>query len=351
MHSCFRRQHLPRHEPGSRRGAMLALIAVSLFVILAFLALSVDLAYMQLSRSELRVATDAAARAAVESLSREQSVSKAITAARQIAEANEVAGQPLILGDQDIILGRMAFQTGTKWEFFPNEEPYNAIRILGRRTAGSRSGPINLFFGGVSGDRQFETQISSTAANLDRDVALVIDHSGSMLWYNRWKGLQQAVDIFLRELDRSDPIEHVSLAGYSSEARLYQPLTGDTSLIRAALSGLSPAGQTNIGGGLQAGSDSLEDPAYRRAFAAKVVVLMTDGNHNTGTDPLLVASQLAGTRSHKVHTVTFGQSANQSLMRRVAEATGGTFYHAADNNELVQIYREIALTLPVLLVD
>ena len=53
-----------RHDPRRRRGAMLVLIGLLLLVFMGAVAFSVDVAYMQLTRTQLRIATDAAARAA-----------------------------------------------------------------------------------------------------------------------------------------------------------------------------------------------------------------------------------------------------------------------------------------------
>ncbi len=51
-------------EQQNRRGAMLIFIAVLLLVFVGIIAFSVDVAYMHLSRTQLRTASDAAARAA-----------------------------------------------------------------------------------------------------------------------------------------------------------------------------------------------------------------------------------------------------------------------------------------------
>ena len=64
---------------------MLVLVAVTLLILLIAASFSVDIAYMQLARTELRAATDAAARAGAEALSREQSTTAAIKAAKRIA--------------------------------------------------------------------------------------------------------------------------------------------------------------------------------------------------------------------------------------------------------------------------
>ena len=61
------RNRRPQHR---RRGAIVILVAVMLFVFIVMAALTVDVAYMQLIRTDLRIATDAAAKAGAEALSR-----------------------------------------------------------------------------------------------------------------------------------------------------------------------------------------------------------------------------------------------------------------------------------------
>ena len=70
---------------------MLVLIALLLIVLIVTVVFSVDVAYMQLTRTQLRSASDAAARAAAECLSRTQDVDQAREAAKTIASRNLVA--------------------------------------------------------------------------------------------------------------------------------------------------------------------------------------------------------------------------------------------------------------------
>ncbi len=77
---------------------------------------------------------------------------------------------------------------------------------------------------------------------------------------------------------------------------------------------------------------------------------MTDGNHNTGINPLQVVPDAVAAHV-VVHTITFSQGANQGLMRQVAERTGGSHLHADTNEELTEVFREIALQIPILLID
>ena len=71
-----------RNKSRFRRGTIVVLTAAMIVAFLATVVLSVDVAYMQLTKVKLRSATDAAARAAGESLSREQDLAAARQAAR-----------------------------------------------------------------------------------------------------------------------------------------------------------------------------------------------------------------------------------------------------------------------------
>src|SRR5262245_52762788 len=121
-------------ERKPRKGAIVVLVAVMIIVFLASVAFSVDVSYMQLTRTKLRSATDAAARAAGEGLSREQDIDLARQAAKDIAAANMVAGEPLLLDDTDIVFGKSTQLSSGAWGFTPNAEPINAVRVFGRRT-------------------------------------------------------------------------------------------------------------------------------------------------------------------------------------------------------------------------
>ena len=53
----------------------------------------------------------------------------------------------------------------------------------------------------------------------------------------------------------------------------------------------------------------------------------------------------------KIHTITFGSNADEERMREVADIGGGRHLHALSRDELVEAYREIALTLGTLLTE
>jgi Mg-chelatase subunit ChlD len=107
---------------------------------------------------------------------------------------------------------------------------------------------------------------------------------------------------------------------------------------------------TAIGEGLLMGSDAFQTDAMSRSFAEKTIILMTDGNHNTGQSPAETVLT-AKARGDTVHCITFGAGANQTLMADVAIAGGGIYLHAPDGASLIDAFRQIARTLPILLTE
>ncbi|MCA9175269.1 MAG: VWA domain-containing protein [Planctomycetales bacterium] len=327
---------------------MLVLIAFMIIAYMVTVVFSVDVAYMQLVRAQLRSAADAAAKASTDTLSQNQSVSDARIAARRLATINEVAGTPLQLATSDIEFGGSRVLASGRVEFLDGATPVGATRILARRTADSPSGSVSLFFGGVLGVAAFEPVVSSTASRRDRDICLVVDRSGSMFG-QKIADLKSAVTVFLNTLDETPQDELVGLASYSTNATLENNLVTDLSLIEQSMARMSAQGRTNIGGGIDVGRQILAG-GRQSGFVDKTMVVMTDGIHNIGTDPI-PAAQRAAAAGIVIHAITFGDGADIARMQRVASITGGTFNHAPDGDALIEIYREIAFTLVTQLTD
>ncbi len=329
---------------------MLILVAIMMVVVLVMTAFSVDVAYMQLVRTELRTATDSASRAASATLSRTQSVTEARAAARRAAGQNTIAGEPLLLDDGDIVFGVARESGNGGLRFEPGGRRLNAVRINGRRTADSASGTVGLFFGGsVLGSNAFEPQITSTSTGLVRDIALVVDRSGSMKG-QKIEDLKSGISIFLGVLEATPADERVSLTTYSTSGTKEVDMTSNLGQIRAVADQLRARGRTAIGKAMTIGSDSLVNDELSRQFAQKTIVLMTDGRENVAPFVDSVLS-VPVDRGQVIHTITFGAGAEQSLMRRVADQTGGSHQHADDGADLEAAFRRIAKSLAVVLID
>ncbi len=162
---------------------MMVLIAICLPLCIIMAAFAIDVAWMQLVRTELRTSTDAAARAGAKELSLAQSVSAARSETKAAAKRNLVAGEPLLLADSDIEFGNSTQPSDdARFIFTPGGSKPNAVRVTGQRTKGSLDGPVNLMFAGALGIRQFEPKEQAVSTQLDRDICLVVDRSGSMMW-------------------------------------------------------------------------------------------------------------------------------------------------------------------------
>ncbi|MDG2222031.1 MAG: VWA domain-containing protein [Rubripirellula sp.] len=414
FHNRFRR---------TRRGSVMGLMAI-LFPVLAILAaFCINAAQMQLNRTELIVATDAAARAGGRAFSELQSVHSAKSAAIVTAALNTVNGEPLLLrrGDRageiefgltsqpDGVNGRYEFQKVSTGLVREGNGLASAVRVYGKCNAWSLNGRIPFVIPGLLEQSDFETIHSAVAMQVDRDISLVLDRSGSMddidfdwpsnkspwytstknagvdaglLTYNKrrrrygyasgedstsyqqwvwqehyelgpaptqpWQDLVGAVNGFLDVLEGTSQQEQVSVGSYSTSATLDTWLEKDFEIVRSTVENLNTGGWTAIGLGMEEGIESLLNSAAR-PYAAKTMVVMTDGIHNTGVSPATVAQDLMGSYNLTIHTVTFGDGADQSLMQQVAGIGGGKHYHASTGTELVAVFEEIANNLPTIL--
>ena len=334
-----------------RDGAMLPMLAVCIIILFIACAFAVDIARMHLTRSELRTATDAAARAAVEALGRVQNTAEATDAALAVARLNIVAGSGLTLEADNIVFGTAVQGADGRFTFEESGEVINSVRVVGERTQDSPDGSVALLFGPLLGRDSFSPVASSTAARLDRDIALVLDKSGSMSANGRFEALGNGVDVFLTEMERSIPEERVSLTVYDTFPQKLVDMTDQLVAITESFAKQTPAGFTGIGRALEVGIDSVQNDAGSRGdFSLKSVVLMTDGNQNRGVNPVVVANQ-ARDLGIIVHTITFSSGANEALMEEVAEITGGIHLHANTDEELLEAFNTIANTIQVLTIE
>jgi Ca-activated chloride channel family protein len=361
-----------------RRGSVLMLMLFMLPVVITLAAFAINFAYMELCRTELYVSVDAAARAGGREFALTGNAESAKTVARDAAGRNEVAGTPLQLADDDFVFGestRSALEV--RYMFDPAGSNPNALQVTGYRTAGSMDGPISLMMPGILGRNSFQAQITAQSTQIEVDVALVLDRSGSMAYAaneavawpippgsapagwmfcdavppnSRWHDAVGAVQVFLTELSNSPASELVSLSTYNGSAGIDEQLTSNYPAIEAEMDVYTNnfcSGSTNIGGGIMSGINSFAN-SNSRPWASKVIVVLTDGIHNAGTNPV-IAAQAAASQGIIIFTVTFSDGAGQALMQQVAEEAYGEHFHATTGGDLMLVFQEIARRIPTLL--
>lgn len=370
----------------NRRGAVLVLVAFTLVLLMTMLAFTVDVPYMQSVRTELRIATDAAAQAGAEALHRTQKSDQAIQAAIDVAAQNTVAGKPLVLSASDITLGRCVRQADGSCTFSAETQPYNAVRVNSHLDANSQNGPVKLLFGSVGGVKTFQPHQQATSGQTMEQICLVLDRSHSMTWdlsgvawqypngtksppYNqpphptasRWAALNNAVKTFTTIVGKQKSPPQVGLVTWGStmnttppfpETIVESPLTTKMSDITTPLNGRGGQvmwGGTNMSAGIDAGVSVLTGTGAN-PLADKVMILMTDGQWNQGRDPIL-AAQDAKNAGVVIHTVCLLAGASEQVCQQVASITGGTYTFAGNAAELNDAFEALARQMMVTLIQ
>jgi len=365
-------------RPCFRQGATLVLIVVLLPALLAIAALAINLAHIESINTDIQVAADAAVRAASREYVLTGDKDLALVAAQQAASRNPVGSQVLPITAGDLEYGTSIRNSiGEPYDFVPTGSG-NAVRLTTRTLASGSGTTISPLFPILGSSFSIRTERSAVSTQGTIDVCLVVDRSGSMAYAanepavyppvpaaapstwqfgdpvppnSRWLDLIAAVKTFNQEIDSTPQQELVCLSTYSDTTTTPVPLTDDFTQIIDALNAISmqfESGGTNIGDGMLEGAAAVSDESLGRPFATKVVVLMTDGNHNIGTHPNWAAGRLAE-QGITLFTITFSDEAAQSRMKFAAETCGGKHFHAVTATQLSEAFKEIARSLPTLL--
>ena len=181
-----------------RRAATVVFVAISTGVALGMAALAVDLGALYQAQAELQRSADAAALAAAARLVGAEGqdpddpnatialdpVQAATDAATALAEINTVLREHGALdAESDIEFGRAIYMPATgRFEFQPGGDTFDSVRVTVRRSEDSSAGPINLMFAKFLGHNQRGLEARAAAVLVPRDVAVVIDLSGSMTY-------------------------------------------------------------------------------------------------------------------------------------------------------------------------
>ena len=207
----------------------------------------------------------------------------------------------------------------------------------------------------ISSDKEYQTN--------GVDIIIALDISGSMLAEdfqpeNRVYVAKQEASKFIsgRENDR------VGLVVFAKKAFTQCPLTLDYRILVELLSeirvGMIVDG-TAIGMGIATAVNRLRDSNAK----SKVIILITDGENNSGNIDPVTAAELAKSFGVKVYTIGVGKGGlvpfpvedplfgkryiqanveiDETTLKRIADITGGLFFRARDPVALSEIYERI----------
>lgn len=204
---------------------------------------------------------------------------------------------------------------------------------------------------GLARPREGEATTTIPAEGLDIAVSLDISTSmsSSNFGANRVDRLEGA-KLVLQDFIAERPDDRIGVVVFQRHAIPLAPPTLDHEALDAIIadieSGLVEDG-TAIGLGIGTAVGMLE----QSEAASRVVILLTDGQHNEDSLGPLEAARLAEASGVRVYTIgitapgstssgTFG-GVDSDLLTEVAEITGGQYFEATSVEDLASVYEEI----------
>ena len=182
-----------------------------------------------------------------------------------------------------------------------------------------------------------------------KDIVLAIDASGSMnaSGFDKEDELSDGERLsrfalskkIAKEFILKRQSDNVGVVLYGDFAFIASPITYEKEIVASMLEYLSQgmAGQnTAIGEAL-----AMSVRAFEFSHAkSRVLVLLSDGEHNSGSISPKDALQLIKSKNIRVYTIGIGE-ADSALMQKIAQESGGVYYSASNAKELQSVYSSI----------
>ena len=187
------------------------------------------------------------------------------------------------------------------------------------------------------------------------NTVLAIDCSGSMDWNDHISvksGINSAYDAqypytcnritaaegFIRYMH---PIDETAIVFFTSSTTVAAKMTNDKETLKLALQGMKDNGGTSFSAAINASIAQIDSAEKISNGANKNrIILLSDGDDGDSASKRNVAVQKCKDKFIEVYTVGFG-SANDAILRKIAEETGGEYYRAMDAEEIVDIFAKL----------
>lgn len=193
------------------------------------------------------------------------------------------------------------------------------------------------------------------------DIVIALDISSSMLAKDFSPDRLEAAKNVATEFISGREYDRMGLVVFSGEAFTQCPLTTDRSvllnLFKDIESGMIEDG-TAIGNGLATAAGRLKDSEA----ISRVVILLTDGENNSGEIAPVTAAEIAKTFGIRVYTIGVGSEGtapypvktpygmqlreievkiDEETLQEISTITDGKYFRATSNTKLEEIYKEI----------
>ena len=201
------------------------------------------------------------------------------------------------------------------------------------------------------------------------DIVVSMDLSDSMLAedFQRFGRDANRLDVskdVLEEFIKGRPSDRIGLIAFSGKAYIASPPTLNHAFLLENLDRFTtdtvPEEGTAIGSGISAAINRLREIKDSKS---RIVILMTDGEENTGKIKGLEAATAAAAIGVKVYTIGIGKDGtmlylpdqfgfkrpvqlvgiDEDTLREIADKTGGKYFRAESADALRAVYKEIDL--------
>jgi Ca-activated chloride channel homolog len=213
-----------------------------------------------------------------------------------------------------------------------------------------RAAALSLTVLALAGPRLEGRRVRNVTSTIALQLAL--DCSGSMEardmdYEGRARSRLEVVREVSQEFVARRPDDLIGLIAFGEDPVTLSPLTLDHELLRPMLRGLRIAQRadgTAIGDSLAVAAARIRQAeiAAGETFRGKAVILITDGENNSGARAPSDAARLARSWGVRVYAIGIrpggGENAN---LEGIAKATGGIARMAASGDALRDVYREI----------
>lgn len=197
------------------------------------------------------------------------------------------------------------------------------------------------------------------------DIMLCMDVSGSMGSTDISPSRMDVAKEVAEEFVRGRPVDRIGLVIFSGESFTQCPLTNDRNTLITQIQTLESRALLKDGTVIGEGLATAVDRLSRSNAKSKVIILITDGKEDAPETRLidpLTALDIAKSKSIKVYTIGMGampttivevtgnkskpKNANidfidETLLRKIANETGGEYFRARDKQGLKDTYNQI----------
>jgi Ca-activated chloride channel family protein len=185
---------------------------------------------------------------------------------------------------------------------------------------------------------QLDSETARKPNRLPLNIAVVVDHSGSMAGAKIEKTRQAAMQL----IDQLTPQDYLALVEFDDRVNVLFPSQQvlDREALKAQVQRIEPGGSTALYAGVEAGGKQLLD-IESRSERINRVILLSDGLANVGPSSTSAMKGLGRSLSRQgvsVTTIGVGDDYNEDLMSGLAEASDANYYYVQDAEKLLEIF-------------